>query len=207
VRAAQGRRAANSCCRREREASPPTSSTTRTSLPTLARLPWTRSAASSRASLTAVFQLMRAASSSAPAWSQKWVADSARLRAETSSAAWLRSCSAHAAAAFLANFGQLGVACETGMDGITHAARRYAAEFLRPGSGRCILKVDVRSTFNTCSRSDFASTGAEEAANRILAGSDGDPSFWPKAKAYSTLLRSAPPSACQGTTRARHGWR
>jgi hypothetical protein len=59
------------------------------------------------------------------------------------------------AAAFLANFGQLGVACESGMDGITHAARRYAAEFLRPGSGRCILKVDVRNAFNTCSRSDF----------------------------------------------------
>jgi hypothetical protein len=59
------------------------------------------------------------------------------------------------AAAFLATFGQLGVACEAGMDGITHAARRYAAEFLRPGGGRCILKVDVRNAFNTCSRSDF----------------------------------------------------
>jgi hypothetical protein len=59
------------------------------------------------------------------------------------------------AAAFLANFGQLGVACESRMDGITHVARRYAAEFLRPGSGRCIPKVDVRNAFNTCSRSDF----------------------------------------------------
>jgi hypothetical protein len=49
------------------------------------------------------------------------------------------------AAAFLANFGQLGVACESGMDGITHAARRYAAEFLHPGSGRCILKGNVQS--------------------------------------------------------------
>jgi hypothetical protein len=113
---------------------------------------------SSRASLTAVFRLMRAASSSAPAWShsQKWVADFARLRAETSSAAWLLCARAgEDAAAFLANFGQLGVACESEMDGITHAARRYAAEFLRPGSGRCILKVDVRNAFNTCSRSDF----------------------------------------------------
>ena len=56
---------------------------------------------------------------------------------------------------YLSRRGQLGVAVDGGMDGITHAARRYAAACVTGGSDRAIFKADVKNAFNSCKRSDF----------------------------------------------------
>jgi hypothetical protein len=59
------------------------------------------------------------------------------------------------ARAHLKECGQLGVCVPGGMDAISHAARRYAQDFLQPGSDRVIFKADFRNAFNCCARSEF----------------------------------------------------
>jgi hypothetical protein len=81
------------------------------------------------------------------------------------------------ARAHLKECGQLGVCVPGGMDAISHAARRYAQDFLQSGSDRVIFKADFRNAF-TCCASEFlqavvarmAEGRVDESARRFMYG-------------------------------------
>jgi hypothetical protein len=72
-----------------------------------------------------------------------------------------------------------------GMDAMSHAARRYAQDFLQIGSDRVIFKADFRSAFNCCVRAQYdcsvAAYGEDTAALRrdVPRKSRRPPARWP----------------------------